>query len=107
MEIKLPHTTLVAWFDRLVKNKMAGVAVSVSGIAISCFLLTFAKLFSDFIFDFVTGVGIVLLANSAGLFAYSSVRQVAASFNGSRRRSIPVKSEADQAPPAASSNLAG
>jgi hypothetical protein len=59
---------------------MAGVAVSVSGIAISCFLLTFAKLFTDLIFEFVSGVGLLILGTSTVLFVYASSRQVFVSF---------------------------
>jgi hypothetical protein len=77
---ELPQSMLVAWFDKLVKNKMAGVAVCVSGIAISCFLLTFAKLFEDLIFQCVSGVGLLILVTSSTLFVYASFRQVSVSF---------------------------
>ena len=84
MESKLPQPMLAGWFDRLVKNKMAGVAVSVSGIAVSCFLLTFAKLFDDVIFLCVSGVGLAILITSSLLFMYASFRQVSQSFKNGR-----------------------
>jgi hypothetical protein len=76
-----PSDPLMGWFERLVKNKMAGVAVSVPGIAVSCFILTFGKLFSDFVFFSVSIIGLILLGTSVGLLIYASVRQVAASFS--------------------------
>jgi hypothetical protein len=75
---------LTAWFDRLVKNKMAGVAVCVSGIAISCFLLAFAKIFTDFIFSCVSGVGLLILCASGALYIYASYEQVRASVENYR-----------------------
>jgi hypothetical protein len=93
---------LASWFDRLVKNKMAGVAVSVSGIAISCFLLTFAKLFKGFIFQFVSGVGLLILGTSTVLFVYASSRQVFVSFRTvrSQRQKDDKAKEADCPTPA-------
>lgn len=72
--------SLMNWFDRLIKNKMSGIAVPVSGIAISCFLLTFAKLFSEFIFYSVSVIALIILSTSAALFIYASVRLVVGSF---------------------------
>lgn len=69
-------TTLTGWFDRLVKNKMAAMAAAISGIAVACFLLTFAKLFNEWVYLIVTVVGLVVLAYSAGLFIYAITKQV-------------------------------
>ncbi len=67
---------LITWYDHLVKNKMAGLAVCVCGISMSVFLLGFAKIFSDFIYYSVAIIGLVVLATSAALFIYVSVKYV-------------------------------
>ena len=84
---------LAAWFDRFVKAKMAAIAIPSSGIGISCFLLTFAQIFSGFTFNCVTGVGIILLVASCGLFIYASVRLVMVSFEDTRSGKKPTKPE--------------
>jgi hypothetical protein len=86
MAPKISQSMLAGWFDRLVKNKMASVAVCVSGIAISCFLLTFAKLFTDVIFQCVSFIALAILAVSSALFIYAIVRQVFASDYGAAPR---------------------
>jgi hypothetical protein len=80
---KLPDlsTPLAGWFDRLVKNKMGSVAVSVAGIAVSCFLLTFSKLFDEFVYIVIGSTGSVMLIVSASLFVIASARQVFVGFN--------------------------
>jgi hypothetical protein len=83
MKPELPDRTLANWFDRLVKNKLTAIAIPVSGIAISCFLLTFAKLFSGVIFYFISGLGLFMLSVSIALFIYASYRQVDLVFKAS------------------------
>jgi len=69
---------LTGWFDRLVKNKMASVALSVAGIAVSCFLLSFSKIFDGFVYYVVSVTGSGMLISFALLFVYASVLHVQA-----------------------------
>jgi hypothetical protein len=66
-----PQPTPLGWFKLLVTHGMPGLAAAVSVIGIACFLLTFAKLFADFIFYCVTGIGLMLLVTSAILLNYA------------------------------------
>jgi hypothetical protein len=53
-----------AWFDRLVKNKMVALAIPICGLALSCFLLSFAKLFSDLTFAVINIMSLVIFVIS-------------------------------------------
>jgi hypothetical protein len=76
MRIPGSNAPLGDWFDRLVRVKMATVAVAVAGIAVSCFLLTFAKLFSNFLYYAISATGLSLLISSTIMFVYSAGRYV-------------------------------
>jgi hypothetical protein len=53
-----------AWFDRLVKNKMVALAIPVCGISLSCFLLSFAKLFSDSTLEVINNASLIIFVIS-------------------------------------------
>src|SRR5262249_28391310 len=69
-------STPSGWFDRLVKAKMADIAVGVAGIGIASFLLVFGKLFEGSSNLIVTLLGIFVMITSVLLFSLASVRHV-------------------------------
>jgi len=83
MENKFSGVFLTSWFERLVKNGMAAVAVVLFGIFISCFLLTFSKLFEGVEHYVVFGTGAVLLPSFGILLYYVAWRQVDISLHAS------------------------
>jgi hypothetical protein len=84
---ELSDGLLFGWFDRLVKNKMAGVAVAVCGVGMSCFILTFSKLFGGAVYFIVSSVGSGMLMLSGALFVFASYKQVFVSYGPTGRRS--------------------
>jgi hypothetical protein len=100
MESKLSEILLTGWFERLVKNGMAAVAVVFFGITISCFLLTFSKLFEEVEHYVIFYTGAILLPSFGILLFYTACMQVNISLNASalaNRRKGTRKSQKSQA----------
>jgi hypothetical protein len=64
MAISWNQGVFTAWFDRLVKNKMVALAIPICGLALSCFLLSFAKLFSDLTFFVINTMSLAVFVVS-------------------------------------------
>jgi hypothetical protein len=74
----MPHqkSELKAWFDALVKNKMASAALCVAGIGVAFAMLTLAAAFSGLVLTVVTWMALVLMGASVILFIAATIIMV-------------------------------
>jgi len=64
---------LEKWFDKLVKNKMAGAALPVSGIALGMVLLQYSRTIKEPFDWYVSLIGILLMSFSSVMFATAMI----------------------------------
>jgi hypothetical protein len=64
----MPKTTFERWFDKLVKNKMGGAALSVAGIAVGLLIIEAGRAIQPPFDWYVALAGLVLIWANVGLF---------------------------------------